>query len=86
MVTGWFFLTGLLLRPQLCGEGFVLRGFFKMVGAAPQTPEAQVQGWFLLLTKRPAFQVFHKLTRFFFLFFPVYTLVYKSGRPRQTWL
>ena len=38
MVTGWFFLTGLLLRPQLCGEGFVLRGFFKMVGAAPQTP------------------------------------------------
>lgn len=38
MVTGWFFLTGLLLRPQLRGLGFVLRGFFKMVGAAPQTP------------------------------------------------
>ena len=38
MVTGWFFLTGLLLRPQLRGEGFVLRGFFKMGGAAPQTP------------------------------------------------
>jgi hypothetical protein len=38
MVTGWFFLTALLLRPQLRGEGFVLRDFFKMVGAAPQTP------------------------------------------------
>jgi hypothetical protein len=37
MVTGWFFLTGLLLRPQLRGIGFVLRGFFKW-WALPQTP------------------------------------------------
>lgn len=51
MVTGWFFLTGLLLRPQLCGEGFVLRGFFKWAALPPKPSEAQVQGWYL--TKRP---------------------------------
>ena len=32
------------------------------------------------------FLVFHKLTRFFFLFFLVYSLVYKSGRLCQPWL
>jgi hypothetical protein len=38
MVTGWFFLTGLLLRPQLRGEGFVLRGFLKWWALPPKPP------------------------------------------------
>jgi hypothetical protein len=56
MVTGWFFLTGLLLRPQLCGEGFVLRGFFKWAALPPKPSEAQVQDWFLFLTQRQSFR------------------------------
>jgi hypothetical protein len=32
------FLNGLIATPSTPGKGFVLRGFFKMVGAAPQTP------------------------------------------------
>ena len=60
--------------------------FLKWAALPPKPSEAQVQGWFLLLTEQPIFQVFHKLTRFFFLFFLVYSLVYKSWRPCQTWL
>ena len=35
---GLVFLNGLIATPSTPGRGFVLRGFFKMVGAAPQTP------------------------------------------------